>query len=143
MLYGGHLRIFARIACPSLALTQAEDPAAPYILSRFDCARHGSPESYAEIKRLYKNCREHHKDKCKSPENQELPTRLLDLGPPELALEPRLIITREDKEEEIREYVCLSYVWGEPPQEDSPENAEIKEDLSALFETNLQRKSFY
>lgn len=64
-----------------------------------------------------------------------LPSRAIDIGPGELAIEPKLHIRKKD---ESVNYACFSYCWG-GPQQSCITKATLESSLQGLKFNNLAR----
>ncbi|CAG8960069.1 hypothetical protein HYFRA_00010547, partial [Hymenoscyphus fraxineus] len=52
---------------------------------------------------------------CSRPASTRLPTRLIDVGPPDGSQEPRLVVPNSPKlTSDAWTYIALSYCWGDP-----------------------------
>src|SRR5579859_4922271 len=68
-----------------------------------------STESFGIIRSWLDKCLNEHQD-CSSG-NEDRPTRLLDVGPPDGSLEPRIVCGKECQAQKAG-YLALSYCWG-------------------------------
>jgi hypothetical protein len=74
----------------------------------------GSPASFELAKYWVNNCVQNHAD-CPKPSSGWLPKRVVDVGPSDGSVIPRLIETDDqsfDCPHEEQRYVCLSHCWG-------------------------------
>lgn len=117
------------MGCLALAISTVDDdripgtPAADMIRTR-DCSPGKSPEM-AQIRSWLASCKKFHAGRCPEDVEQQMPTRVIDVGDPDKGEAPRLIITSPSTK---GRYMALSYCWG-PATDNFCLNATTMSDL--------------
>lgn len=72
----------------------------------------GSDRCFDLVSNWLSACLTNHHEKCPVNENSLLPTRVVDVGPPDGSKQPLLVTTTEGQ---TGKYIALSYCWGKRP----------------------------
>jgi hypothetical protein len=67
-----------------------------------------SQENFDLARDWLRTCTEQHKGDCRPMQDQPLPARVIDIGPPEIPISPKIYLSAGEK----GMYVALSHCWG-------------------------------